>query len=340
LVLARRGRSDRKIGLVSHLDTVFPPEEEAGNDFRWRRDGDRIYGPGTVDIKGGTVMIFMLLNVLQKVLPQVYEEITWVVLLNASEEALSNDFGDLCRQRLAGEALAALVFEGGYREDSEFSIVVARKGMAIYRVTVTGRASHAGSAHEKGANAIVQMGDAVRRIAALTDYGRDLTFNVGTVSGGTVVNRVPHHAEAMVEMRAFFPEVFEAGVAGMLALDGQSTVRSAEDDYPARVGVELVRQVAPWPRNPASDRLLVTWQEAAKSLGAGAVAEERGGLSDGNLFWDFLPTIDGLGPVGANAHCSEQSVDGSKEQEHVLVSSFVPKALLNLVGLLRLIGPG
>lgn len=340
LVLTRPGHSERKIGLVSHLDTVFPPEEEARNDFHWRRDGDRIYGPGTVDIKGGTVMIFMLLNALQKMAPQVFDEISWVVLLNASEETLSSDFGELCRRRLAGETLAALVFEGGYQEGSEFSIVVARKGMAIYRVAVEGRASHAGSAHEKGANAIVQMSDVVQRIAALTDYERDLTFNVGTVSGGTVVNRVPHHAEAMVEMRTFRPEVFEAGVADMLALDGRSTVRSADDGYPARASVKLVRQVSPWPRNPASDRLLALWQGAARSLGMEAVAEERGGLSDGNLFWNAVPTIDGLGPAGANAHCSEQNVDGSKEQEYVLLSSFVPKALLNLAGVLRLVEQG
>src|SRR5437899_5382573 len=56
LVLSRRGRSTKNLAMISHLDTVFPPEEEARNDFRWRREGDRIYGPGIVDIKGGTVM--------------------------------------------------------------------------------------------------------------------------------------------------------------------------------------------------------------------------------------------------------------------------------------------
>ena len=52
-MLTRRGRWAKSIALVSHLDTVFPPEEEARNGFHWQPDGDRIYGPGTHDIKGG-----------------------------------------------------------------------------------------------------------------------------------------------------------------------------------------------------------------------------------------------------------------------------------------------
>src|SRR5947208_1521227 len=51
LILTRKGRSARSIAMVSHLDTVFPPEEEVRNHFHWLREGDRIYGPGTHDIK-------------------------------------------------------------------------------------------------------------------------------------------------------------------------------------------------------------------------------------------------------------------------------------------------
>ena len=54
------------IACVSHLDTVYPADEERRNNFSWRVEGDRIYGPGTVDIKGGTVMIYMILDALSK----------------------------------------------------------------------------------------------------------------------------------------------------------------------------------------------------------------------------------------------------------------------------------
>lgn len=336
-VLTRNGRSHRKIGLVSHLDTVFPPEEEIANDFSWRVEGNRIYGPGTVDIKGGTIIIFMMMEVIQQFVPEVFEEITWVVLLDASEETDGSDFGDLCICQLEGDALACLIFEGGVKNDEEFKVVVARKGMAVYDVEVEGRASHAGSSHERGANAIVQLADVIQRIADMTDYENGITFNVGVVNGGTVTNRVPHSATAKLEMRAFSPEVYDKGIEKMMALNDYVSIRSPHDEYSCQVTVKNTRRTKPWPRNEATDRLFEIWKSAAETLGYLVLPEERGGLSDGNYFFDRIPSIDGLGPSGGNAHCSERSPDGSKEQEFTLVESFIPKTLLNVMGVLNLV---
>ena len=60
-------------------------------------------------------------------------------------------------------------------------------------------------------------------------------------------------------------------------------------------------------------------------------------LSDGNLLWNTVPTLDGLGPSGDNDHCSERSADGTKVPEYILVDSIAPKALLNVLALQRLI---
>jgi glutamate carboxypeptidase len=331
------GRAAPKIGLVSHLDTVFPPDEEIANDFKWRRKGNKIYGPGTSDIKGGTVIIYMMMAALQTMMPDVFDAVTWVVLLDAAEEAEAEDFGQLCIQRLAGNALACLVFEGGKMKRDTFWAVVVRKGMVVYEVEVEGKASHAGSAHERGANAIVQMADVIRHIDEFTNYERDLTFNVGTVTGGTVSNRVPHYAAASVEMRAFLPTVYEDGIARMMALNKLSSVGTANGDYGCQVTVEIRRQTQPWPQNEATEKLFSVWQAAAKALGFKVLREERGGLSDGNYFWHQVPTIDGLGIAGGNAHCSERSPDGSKDQEYCLASAFVPKTMLNIAAVLKLV---
>jgi glutamate carboxypeptidase len=331
------GRAAPTIGLVSHLDTVFPADEEQRNDFRWRIEGERIYGPGTVDIKGGTVMIYMVLSALRAIAPQAFEAINWLVLLDASEEAGGRDFGRLCVERLGDEALACLVFEPGNWSGDRPHLVVARKGMAIYRIEVEGKAAHAGSAHDQGANAIVQMADVIERICHLTDYTRALTFNVGTVAGGTVINRVPHFASASVEMRAFNQDTFDEGVAAVLALNELSTVHTSDGTFGCRVRTEVINRVLPWPRNVSTDRLFRHWQATAAELGSEVIAEERAGLSDGNYFWQEVPTIDGLGPAGGNAHCSERAPDGSKDQEYVLATSFVPKAVLNTMAILRLI---
>lgn len=337
LILTRNGRSGRKIGLVSHLDTVFPPEEEAANDFRWRPEGDRIYGPGTVDIKGGTVLIYMVLDALRRFAPEQFDDITWLLLFDASEESDGADFGRLCVERLAPDALACLVFEGGYFNANRFKIVTVRKGMAVIEIHTEGKAAHAGTASEQGANAIIQLSDVIQVLKDFPDPAQDLTFNVGVIEGGTVVNRVPHRARAAMEMRCYDPDVYADALARTLALNEMSTVSTADGSYPCRVTVNVQRQTIPWPQNEATDRLYDIWQKTAVSLNYQTEPEARGGLSDGNYIWNVVPTLDGLGPAGGNAHCSERSPDGSKDQEYVLVSSFVPKALLNTLAILELV---
>src|SRR5437667_11433960 len=307
LVLTRPGRSKRSIAMVSHLDTVFPPQEEARNNFHWQPEGDRIYGPGTHDIKGGTVMMWLVLQALRDQAPATFKEITWKLFLNSSEETLCQDFGDVCRRRFSRDTLAALVFEAEGRLGEERLMVVARKGRATWRVTVTGRGAHAGAKHRHGANGILQRTRTVQDITALTDYSRELTFNVGTVSGGTVLNRVPHEAFAEGEFRAFTPEVYEQAKTALLALAGPGQVRSPVDGYVCQAKVEILEERRPWERNPRTEQLYGVWEAAGAELGIDVGRDERGGLSDANLIWDTVPTLDGLGPWGDNDHCSERS---------------------------------
>jgi glutamate carboxypeptidase len=336
LVLTRRGRSTKSLALVSHLDTVFPPEEEARNNFHWQVEGDRIFGPGTHDIKGGSVMMWLILTALKTHAPEVFEDLTWKLIWNSSEECFSPDFGDVCRRHFETGTLAALVFESESRSDHGRGLVIARKGRATWRVTVSGRGAHAGGKHPHGANAIVQLGHVIQSIAALTDYSRQLTVNVATVTGGTVLNRVPHEAVAEGEFRAFTPETYEYARTALLAHAGPGQVRSPADGHPCEVKVEILTQCRPWPRNPGTDQLFSLWQDVGTRLSLPVYGEERGGLSDGNLIWDAVPTLDGLGPWGDNDHCSERSPDGSKLPEFVEISSFVPKAMLNIAAILRL----
>lgn len=336
LVLTRKGKSSRSIAMVSHLDTVFPPEEEARNNFHWLIEGGRAYGPGTQDIKGGTVMMWLVLRALQSHAPNVFENITWKLFLNSSEEMFSPDFGDLCRSHFDAETLAALIFETEGRLGKEGLMVVARKGRATWRVTVIGRGAHAGGKHPQGANAIEQLAKILPRIAALTNYSRDLTFNIGTVSGGTVLNRVPHEAAAEGEFRAFTPETYAHGKSALLALAGLGDVRSSADGFCCEVKVEILSESRPWPRNNETDQLYEYWKEAGDQLNIPMNLQERGGLSDGNLIWDAVPTLDGLGAWGDNDHCSERSADGSKVPEYIELSGIVPKAMLNTVAILKL----
>jgi len=339
LVLTRRGATGVALALVSHLDTVFAPEEEERNGFHWQVEGDRIYGPGTHDIKGGTAMIWLVLDALRRHAPTVFEGVTWRLFFNAAEEAMSDAFGEVCRRRLDAGTRAALVFEAEGRRGAVRRLVVARKGRATWQANVSGRGAHAGGRHPQGVNAIVELGRVVQRIAALTDYSRELTFNVGFVAGGGGLNRVPHAAVAEGELRAFKPEVFAQGKAALRALAGPGELRSSVDGYGSELRLEITSETAPWPRNPSTERLLEVWRGAGARFGLEVEDEERGGLSDANLLWATVPTLDGLGPAGENDHCSERTTDGAKVPEYVEVSSFVPKAALNTLAVLALAGP-
>lgn len=329
--------STNSLALISHLDTVFPPEEEIRNHFHWQPEGDRIFGPGTQDIKGGTAMMWLVLTALRHFAPTVYDATDWQLFWNSSEEALSKDFGDLVKARIQPNTRAALVFEAEGRLGEERLVVVSRKGRATWRIRAEGRAAHAGGKHRHGANAIVQLSHTLQKIAALTDHSKDLTFNVGNIRGGTVTNRVPHEATAEGEFRAFTPQAYQHGLAALKSVAGPGEVHSVADRFPCQVSVEILSETRPWPRNAESDRLGALWSEAGSQLGLPVGPESRGGLSDGNWIWDSVPTLDGLGPWGDNDHCSERSADGKKLPEFVDATSFVPKAAINMLAILKLL---
>ncbi len=324
------------IVLMSHLDTVFPPEEERRNDFRWRREGRRIHGPGTNDIKGGTAMIWLMLATLRGTEPRLFAGVNWIVALNSCEEVDSHHFGATCAGILPADTRAVLIFEADGGEGDGWAIVAARKGRATFTVRVEGRGAHAGGGHANGSNAIVQLAEVVTRLAALTDYARGVTVNVGTITGGTVNNRVPHAAAATLEMRAFDPGAFARARDAILALRGEGSVRSA-DGHVGRIEVTLEDECTPWPTNPATEELIARWQSAGAEWGLEVRRQERGGLSDGNVLWSRFPTVDGLGPRGGHSHCSERSADNTKIQEWVDADSFVPKATLNAEAIARLL---
>lgn len=320
--------------LVTHLDTVFPPEEEEKNNFQWSNspDEDRIYGPGTVDIKGGTALIWMILRALRETSDALFQKHRWIVAANASEEVIGAEFGKLTSERAPHGAKAVLVFEGGPRQGNHFHIVTSRKGRAVYRLDAEGRAAHAGSAHAEGANAIVTLAGAVQTAAGVTDYSKELTVNVGSIAGGSVVNRVPQEAWADLEMRAFDPGVLREGQNRIESLAAKPA--SPSD---AHIRVTCTGTSPAWPLAPSSLALLEHWQRAAQKNNVHIKNVSRGGLSDANYLCGLGPTLDGLGPSGANAHCSERSEDGRKVPEYVEPSSFVPKATLNLTAISSLL---
>ncbi|HET9522894.1 MAG TPA: M20/M25/M40 family metallo-hydrolase [Terrimicrobiaceae bacterium] len=330
LFLNRPGGREAGLVLVTHLDTVYPAEEEARNRFEWLVESDRIYGPGVNDNKGGTAMIWLVLAALREAARDVFEGTSWLIAANAAEEELARDFPETCRARVPRNCRAALIFEACGGSGRGLTLVRRRKGSANLRVTVEGRGAHAGSGHREGANAIVEMARLVEQMAELTDYSRDLTINVGSISGGGPSNRVPHHAECNVNVRAFDDSVLQNALDAILSIGkGPIAVRAVSDGFPCRVSIELLSRNPSWQKNAETDALIEIWMRSAKQIGLPLLAESRGGLSDGNYLSQFLPSLDGLGPFGLRGHSSERSPDGSKVPEFVVTSSFLEMGSIN-----------
>ena len=291
--------------VLTHVDTVHPVGTLAALPFR--RDGDRVSGPGVYDMKGGAYLAMEALRALGRVGAAPALPVT--ILVMADEEAGTPTGRDLIAAE-APRAAAALVVEPA-REGGK--IVTARKGAARYRLKATGKPAHSGSRHQDGASAIREIAAKIVGLEAMTDYGAGLIVNAGVVQAGTAVNVIPQHAEVEIDIRM-------TDLASADAVHARLTSLTAE--IPG-VTLEVTGGLnrPPMERTDAVSGLFLQAQALAQAIGFDLETVPRtGGGSDGNFTAAMgVPTLDGLGVDGAGAHTLD---------EHMLVSSIVPRTTL------------
>jgi glutamate carboxypeptidase len=302
--LAFRGpASGAPVFLVGHADTVFPRSAFVG----WRREGDRAFGPGVFDMKGGLVVMAFGLAAAQRA--GILARVPVAGLVVSDEEVGSPESQALLRERARG-ARCALVFESGRPGDL---VVTQRRGVASVRVEARGVAAHAGNEPERGRSAIWALARFVDRAQALSDPSRGKFVNVGTFQGGTSKNTVPERAACEVDLR--FGTVAEGRAL-------EEALREAARDA-ALPGTELETSRgsfrAPLERTEASAALAAEYGAClrASGLGAGEAPPVGGGSDACTTAEAGVPSIDGLGPRGAGYHTRAEEVD---------LTSLVPKA--------------
>ncbi|WP_234023334.1 M20 family metallopeptidase [Sorangium cellulosum] len=293
------------VALVGHLDTVFPPGVFEG----FRRDGDLARGPGVLDMKGGLVVAIEALRALEKVGALSAIPVRFAIV--SDEEVGSPEGRPLLQRELAGAA-CALVFEAGREEDR---IITARRGTGGATARATGKAAHAGNAHQHGANAIWALARFIDWAQRLTDYSRGVTVNVGKVSGGHGRNTVPDAAEAGVDFRFVTTADGEEIMAALSAAAHEASVEVP--GTAVHVDCELAR--APLVRTEASVALYREYAACARAAGLGdGEAPLIGGGSDASSTAEIgIPSIDGLGPRGSGFHTKDELIE---------VKTLVPKA--------------
>jgi len=315
-VYATRGAADgaRALALVGHLDTVFP---RSVGFLSFQRDGDRIRGPGVLDMKSGLSSIVFALDALRRVLPTALDELPLRVVCVTDEE-LGSPSSRALYEAIAPATTAALVFEAGRREDR---IVMRRKGGGVFTVTAHGRAAHAGIQHEAGVSAIHAIALAIVELEGLTQYGRGVTVNVGLIEGGIAKNTVPDCARCVVDVRF---ERAEDGLGLEERLHGLASLILPERLRQARLVVEGGITRPPMEATDASQALRLEYESCAALVGLGTgEAPLQGGGSDANLLSAYgVPCIDGLGPFGEHFHTVEEwsSLESLRRRTGALVA--------------------
>lgn len=306
------GSGEGQILLLGHLDTVW----EVGR-LSYRVEGNRAYGPGIMDMKGGIIQALWAVKACKELYIPINKK---VVFLCTSDEEIGSPTS---REWIEQESLksdAVLVLEPPVARTGELK--TARKGVGIYSIKIRGKAAHAGSHRTDGISAVEEMARQILYLHSLTDYERGTTVNVGIAGGGTRTNTVAEQAELRVDTR-------------MTSADEGSRIESLMRSIKPHIdGISLEVEGGisrpPMERTASTETLFRHAVQCAAELGFElheSVAPVGGG-SDGNYAaYLGIPTLDGLGSVGDGLHA---------EYEHIVVDQLPIRAALLAMLLTRL----
>ncbi len=297
--------------VLGHMDTVHEVGTLAGK-LPIRRDGDKLFGPGVLDMKGGNRLAIEAFNVLRDADLRPHLPVTF--MFTPDEEVGSPS----SRQRIEAEAVKHKYVLVPEPLRPWGDLVTGRHAVQRFWVRVHGQPAHAGLSKTQGRSAIVKMAEIIGRIEAMNDYDKATTYSVGTVHGGVFVNVVTTLCEAQVLCVAPSDNLLLEVQSNMAALEGE------EDGVRIEVEAGLLRPVA----KPHAETMAL--YDHARQLAADMDIElghcQSAGGSDGNFTGALgVATLDGLGVGGTNAHTFK---------EHLLISTLVPQCRL-LAGLLE-----
>jgi glutamate carboxypeptidase len=308
LVGRLRGTGATRLLLLGHLDTVVAHSEHRA----LVRDGDRLTGSGTVDMKGGVALALGVMRELAQ-RPELYAEAA--VLLVNDEEWRTAPF---CHaERFAGFD-ACFCFEAGETDaEGRDAVIVKRKAAGTLRVEAHGRPAHSGSAPHRGRSALLALAEAALLIAGCSDPAgaHRLTAVPTIVRSGEAFNVVPAHGELVADLRADDLGAFDPVLAAL-----------PDELDEVRLDTTLMRA---WPGMDTRAAATALLERASARLGRPLVAAERGGASDASHVATAIPlTVDGFGPRGGGAHTPHEWVSAESLRTRAEVALAAVAALL------------
>jgi glutamate carboxypeptidase len=278
--------------IMGHLDTVHPLGTI--EKLKWRREGNKCYGPGILDMKGGNYLALEAIRQLARAAIATPLPIT--VLFTPDEEVGTPSTRELIEAE-ASRNKYVLVPEPGRPNNA---VVTGRYAIARFNLEATGRPSHAGATLSSGRSAIREMARQILNIDGMTSD--DCTFSVGIVHGGRWVNCVATTCTGEALSMAKRQADLDRGVERMLALSGTS------NDVTFNVSRGVTRPV--WEADASTLALYEKARSVAASIGCELPHTSAGGGSDGNFTGAMgIPTLDGLGVRGADAHTLNEHIE-------------------------------
>ncbi len=297
--------------LLGHFDTVYPMGTL--ETMLCGQAGDRLHGPGVLDMKSGVALMWYAIQGLQKWHGELPRPITVFLV---SDEEVGSESSRKVTESLARESAAVLVLEPA--AGLQGSVKTARKGCGDYLLKVKGVAAHAGLDPGKGHSAILEMAHQVIAISKLADLKQGLSINVGVIQGGTRTNVIPAEASAEIDVRisnAKQASTIDRKLKALKPFDKHCTLH-------IEGGVNRL----PMERNEGVAALYEKARGIAKEIGWKLGEASVGGGSDGNFTAGMgIPTLDGMGGCGDGAHAVH---------EHILISELPRRATL-LAGMIE-----
>lgn len=291
-----RGSGKGKILLMAHTDTVFKEGTVAERPFRV--DGNKAFGPGILDDKGGIALGLQAMSLIQKVGFDDFEQVTFLV--NSDEERGSFGSRDLIRE-LSTSHDAAFVLEFGSPDDK---VTNWRKGVGYFKLEVSGTSAHAGADPDKGCNALYELAHQVLQLGELGNRQKETTLNFTVIKAGDRYNIIPESAFAQADVRILYPEEFDR-------LETEYKKLSQDKMLDCATVTPIVeRGRPPFPPNPGTDALVAKAQQFYRDIGLELGVEGSGGATDGNYSASVgTTTLDAMGPVGGGAHTPDEYID-------------------------------
>jgi glutamate carboxypeptidase len=273
-----------RIILSGHLDTMCPESPDFNSVVK---RGDKLFGPGVMDMKGGDVVLIGVLRCLETI--GALDDFSITVIFNSDEE-LGSPTSRPIFEAMRGQADLALVFEAS---SPQGSVVTTRRGVYRARLQIHGIEHHFGMLRGVKVSALEEAAHKTLQIEALNREDGSVAMNVGRIEGGLVANKVAHEATLDFETRCWDAALHEQTIEHVKKLATTPIIQGC------RIELEELSYRPPMKLRDEHQWFLELAQNVAKQLELPLEAEQRGGVSDACwLSHAGIPTLDGFGPRG------------------------------------------